>query len=371
MTGCFSAYIHIPFCKSKCKYCSFVSYPDISLKIQNGYVNALLKEIDYFYGEEILKTVYFGGGTPSLLAVDDLIRILNRLNYNADTEITIEINPETVDFQKLCALKHIGFNRISIGVQTFDDNILKQIGRIHCADRAKKTIENAFAAGFDNVSVDFIYGLPNQSLLAFVKDLESAAALGVTHISLYGLKIEEGCAFYKNIPQNIADDDMQADMFLAAIETLAQNGFEHYEISNFVKKSTTKSFESRHNLNYWNAEAYYGFGAAAHGYCKDKSLRYSNFSDINEYINNYTDKASRTILTKHQQLEETVFLGFRKSCGIDVFNINKKFNIDFEHLYADVIKKYLKSGHLLKTQNGYRLSDEGFLLSNIVLADFI
>ena len=371
MPGCFSAYIHIPFCKSKCKYCSFVSYPDTLQCVQKKYVDTLTKEIEYFYNGELLKTVYFGGGTPSLLEVDDLSRILHKFNYNDDTEITIEVNPETVDEKKLCALKKTGFNRVSIGVQTFDDAILKQIGRIHSSDRAKQTIESAVTAGFNNISADFIYGLPGQKIESFCKDLATAVSLGITHISLYGLKIEEGCAFYQNKPQNIADDDMQADMYLAAIDLLEKSGFVHYEISNFAQKSKNKIYESRHNMNYWNADAYYGFGAAAHGYFKEKSLRYSNFANLSDYMKNYKEKFAKTVLTPEQQLEETIFLGFRKSCGIDVKRINNEFNIDFTKKYKDVIEKYVKSGHLCITNDGYRLSDEGFLLSNIVLSDFL
>ena len=371
MSGCFSAYIHIPFCKSKCKYCSFVSYPDVLQTVQNEYIDALLKEIDYFYQGEILKTIYLGGGTPSLLDICDLSRILRRFKFNDDTEITIEINPETIDYKRIFALRQAGFNRVSIGIQAFDDTILKHIGRIHSSEKAKQAIENALAAGFSNVSADFIYGLPEQTLDSFVKDLKTAVSLGVSHISLYGLKIEEGCEYYIHRPQNIADDDTQADMYLAAIDLLEKSGFEHYEISNFAKKSKTKIYESKHNLNYWDAEAYYGFGAAAHGYFKDKALRYSNFSNLDEYIHNYKRKASQVVLTKQQQLEEKIFLGFRKGCGIDVAGINAEFNINFDELYSDVIKKYKETSYLLSTEHGYRLSDEGFLLSNMILADFM
>ncbi len=371
MPQCFSAYIHIPFCKSKCKYCSFVSYPQIPLTEQRAYVDTLLKEIDCFYQKETLKTIYFGGGTPSLLEVEDLSRILNRLNFDDNTEITIEINPETVDYKKLCDLKLAGFNRISTGVQTFDDNILKATGRIHTSLKAVETVNNAFEAGFDNVSVDFIYGLPEQNLEGFCEDLKKAIQLGAGHISLYGLKIEEGCFFYKNRPQNIADDDLQADMYLAAADLLKKSDFEHYEISNFAKKSGQTCFCSKHNLNYWNAQSYYGFGAAAHGYFKDRALRYANFAGLKDYMTNYRKKAAQTTLNKQQQHEEKIFLGLRKGCGIDVEEINNEFNIDFDKKYKNIIEKYTQTAHLLKTDKGYRFSEEGFLLSNIILADFM
>ena len=371
MPQCFSAYIHIPFCKSKCNYCSFVSFANTKISTQKAYLQTLLEEIKFFYRKETLKTVYFGGGTPSLLDCGDLKTVLDSFCVDKNTEITIEINPETVDYQKLCDLRKAGFNRLSIGVQTFNDDILKNIGRIHSGKKAEETIKNAFDSGFENISADFIYGLPNQSLQVFCEDLNTALNLGVTHISLYGLKIEEGCAFYLNKPSNIADDDLQADMYLAAIELLEKSGFDHYEISNFAKKSNTRNFESKHNINYWNCGAYYGFGAAAHGYKKDGALRYANFSSLENYMADYRHRESQTILTKQQQLEESVFLGFRKGCGIDIERINQDFDIDFEKIYNRQLKKYLDSGHILKTQNGYKLSNEGFLLSNLILSDFI
>ena len=371
MSKCYSAYIHIPFCKSKCKYCSFVSYPKIPQAEQSAYIDTLLKEIDYFYQNENLKTVYFGGGTPSILGISDLSRILGRLNFDKNAEITIEINPETVDYKKLYEIRQAGFNRVSIGVQTFDDEILKTIGRIHSSQKAVETVDNAFKSGFDNISVDFIYGLPDQTIESFCVDLKKALQLGVTHISLYGLKIEDGCFFYHHRPQNIADDDTQADMYLAAIEVLEKSGFEHYEISNFAKKSDKTNFYSKHNLNYWDAESYYGFGAAAHGYIKDKALRYANFADLKTYMSDFGNKESQVNLTKGQLLEEKIFLGLRKCCGIDVSKINSEFDIDFEVKYKNIIKKYTGSSLLLKTLKGYRLSDTGFLLSNFILADFI
>lgn len=364
-----SAYIHIPFCKSKCKYCSFVSYFGCKESEQSDYVDTLLNEIDEFYKNEQLKTLYFGGGTPSLLSVDKLSLILNKFKFNSDTEVTIEVNPETVDLEKFVNLKKVGFNRVSIGVQSFDDFILKSIGRIHTSEKAVKAVEMAQRAGFNNISVDFIYGLPNQSLKSFCDDLQKAVKLGVNHISLYGLKIEEGCYFYNNFPTDIADDDLQADMYLAAINLLENLGFFQYEISNFCQQG----YESKHNLNYWNDETYYGFGAGAHGYCvdNDEYIRYANYSELKEYKNNYKEKAEQSILTKQMRLEESVFLGFRRANGIDLEEINKKFSIDFDNKFALIIKKYLDSGHIIKTDCGYKFSPNGFLLSNIILADFV
>ena len=369
-----SVYIHIPFCKKKCNYCTFVSYPNLDLR--SKYIEALLTEIKTNYNEEELKTIYFGGGTPSLFEVEYLKRILNALSFPLAsgrgvrsegtilTEITLEINPETVDEKYLSELKKIGINRLSIGVQEFNDGILKSIGRIHNSKKAINTIKTAQKVGFKNINIDLIYGLPNQTMANFEYSLKKAFELGIQHISLYGLKIEEGCYFYKNYPKNLPDDDMQAQFYLKAIEMCAKNGFEQYEISNFA----LKGFESKHNLNYWNNENYYGFGCSASGY--EGNVRYYNEVDLQKYIENPLKKLHQDILTPKQQLEEEIFLGFRKFEGIDIEQINERYSIDFEKKYKKPLKKYLGT-HILKTPKGYRLSTEGFLVSNVVLAEFL
>lgn len=358
-----NAYIHIPFCKSKCKYCSFVSYPSLDLKGQ--YLEALQKEIIYHYKDEPLKTLYIGGGTPSVLEVFEIEAIARNFNFEKDYEFTVELNPETLTDEYFLGLIQAGVNRLSFGCQTFDDNILKLIGRRHDSNQVRNAVKLAKDNGFENISLDFIYGLPNQTVDDFEKDLIEAVRLGVKHISLYGLKIDEGCYFYSNPPKNLPNNDIQADMYLKAIETLTANGFQHYEISNFSQKG----FESRHNLNYWDNNTYYGFGIAAHGYVD--GVRYSNYEDFESYfkfphIHNLTHRPD-----KGEQLEEEIFLGFRKMNGLNVDAINQKFGVDFEKKYSDILAKYLESKHILKTENGYRLSDSGILVSNIILADFI
>ena len=360
-----SAYIHIPFCKSKCKYCSFVSYAGCNEAKKKRYVETLLKEISFFYKKEPLKTLYIGGGTPTLLESPDIKRVLDCFEFLPDAEITVETNPETIDYDYLCDLKKSGVNRLSIGVQSFDDRILKTIGRIHSSKKAIETVDTAKAAGFSNISLDFIYGLPFQSIDGFADDLAKAVELGVSHISLYGLKIEKGCAFYTNPPKNIADEDLQADMYLAAIDVLSKAEFLHYEISNFCKDGKI----SYHNTNYWKAQEYYGFGAAAHGYTE--GVRYSNFCSLEEYLKKYKQKEQSRKLTEKEKLEEKIFLGFRLKKGINVSQLNKDFCIDFETKYEKILKKYQNTGHIVKTENGYALTDTGFLLSNIVLSDFL
>ncbi len=356
-------YIHIPFCRQKCYYCSFISYTDLNLI--PDYVSSLCTEIKELYKQEKAQTIYFGGGTPSLLEIKQFKRIINSFNYNDFTEITVEINPETVNRKYLTDLFKLGVNRISIGCQTFDNNILKIIGRKHSSQQVKDCIKFAKEAGLKNISLDFIYGLPSQTMQKFAEDLHTALNLGIQHISLYGLKIDEGCYFCKQTPENIPDNDSQADMYLKAIEIMTQNNFNHYEISNFA----LEGFESRHNLNYWNNNTYYGFGVAAHGYID--GIRYSNETDLIQYINNPINNKEEHILSAQDKLEEEIFLGFRRMQGIDINLINSKYNINFQTQYKSIIDKYLLSEHIIKTKNGYKLSDKGILVSNIILADFL
>lgn len=353
-----NVYIHIPFCKSKCKYCSFVSYPRLDIK--EKYLEALTKEIQTRYMGETLETLYFGGGTPSTLTPDELNNLISLFNIDKNTEITAELNPETVTFEYL---KQIKVNRLSFGCQTFDDKILKLIGRRHNAKDVENAVKSAQKAGFDNISLDFIYGLPEQTIEGFKHDLEHAVSLGIQHISLYGLKIDEDCYFYKNPPANLPDEDTQADMYLTAIKTL--KNFEHYEISNFSKKG----YNSRHNLNYWKNNSYYGFGIASHGY--ENRTRYFNTSDLDEYINNPALHKSEHKLTPQEQLEEEIFLGFRKMEGINIEKINKKFNIDFRKKYANTIDKYISYKYLSETNTGFKLTTEGILISNVILSEFL
>lgn len=356
-----SAYIHIPFCLSKCKYCSFISFANIEKKI--GYLYSLLKEIDYYYGHEKLKTLYIGGGTPSLMSVEELKKILGKFSFAENPEITMEVNPDSVDEEYLQELRNIGFNRLSVGGQTFDEKLLLQIGRRHNAEQVFNTVENAKNAGFENISVDLIYGLPNQTLEMFKEDLNTVRNLPIQHVSLYGLKIEEGCYYFRNYPDNLPDDDTQADMYLEAINSLKE--FNHYEISNFAKSG----YESRHNLNYWQEGEYYGFGVASHGFID--GIRYSNFRTIEEYMEKPTSHEFGNFLTEKEMLEESIFLGFRIAEGIDEEKINMRFNINFSEKYKDIIEKYVLTKHLIRTKKGYRLSNEGFLVSNVILSEFI
>lgn len=353
-----SAYIHIPFCKSKCKYCSFVSYTGIE---PNNYFEFLLADINANYQGESLNTLYFGGGTPSLIEISQIEKVVSKFNFAKDCEITFEMNPDDAKFDYLKDLRSLGINRISMGSQTFNDEILKLIGRRHTSSDTIKAVDTAHKAGFENISLDLIYGLLEVNIK---NDLNIISTLDLQHISTYGLKIEEGSYFYKHLPQNLPDDDMQADMYLVINEYLEQKGYYRYEISNFAKKG----YESRHNLNYWNNAEYYGFGAAAHGYVN--GIRYSKPEKLKEYSENPTSFASQHPVTKNEKLEEEIFLGFRKSEGINVDKINTEFEIDFDKEYKSILDKYLPH-YIEKTSNGYKLTLDGVLLSNNILADFI
>lgn len=329
-------------------------------------MKALAKEILHFYKNEPLKTLYFGGGTPSVLEIEELYNLLRVFKFSKDAEITMELNPDDVDYSYMRRLFDLGINRISFGCQSFDDNILKSINRRHNSEQVQEAVRIAQRVGFKNISLDFIYGLPNQTLKMFNSDLKKAVSLGVQHISLYGLKIEEGCYFYKNMPENLPDEDLQADMYLSAIELLKGKGFEHYEVSNF----SIPNYNSNHNLTYWNNEEYYGFGVSAHGYVN--GVRYGNAQTLEKYIENPFEHIEEKFLSIQEKLEEEIFLGLRKiSKGINVFEINSKFGINFDEKYSKVLEKYISLNLLEKTSEGYRFTPNGVLVSNVVLADFL
>ncbi len=357
------AYIHIPFCIRKCRYCNFVSGADIQLK--DEYINSLTYQIKKQYKNEELKTLYIGGGTPSLLETKNIEGLISLFKISSNAEITLEVNPETVDENKFKLFKQLGINRISLGVQTFNGKILNKIGRLHDEKTIYKALNNLKNAGFSNISIDLIYGLPNQNLSDVKNDIKKALELDITHISTYGLKIEKNSYFGKNLPNNLPDDTMQETMFLYICEALEKNSFKHYEISNFAKLG----YASRHNLCYWQNKNYYGFGVNASGYIGD--IRYKNQSDLKKYILNPLDREEETVLTAKEKLEEEIILALRLNNGINIDNINKKYNIDFEKKYSVILNNYKKL-NLLTAENGtVKLTKKGILLSNEVMCEFI
>lgn len=366
-----SLYIHIPFCKEKCYYCSFVSLVDKN-NCKDVYINALSKEISTVletYRGINLNSIYIGGGTPSLLKLQQIENIIKSIykysKINDLTEITIEVNPGTVDFSYLKGLKELGINRLSIGIQSFNDEILKRINRIHNAEEAVITVETARKAGFDNISIDLIHGLPGQTMEIWKNTLNQALKLDIEHISTYGLKIEEGTVFGKKPPQNLPDEELGFQMYIKTAGILEENSFIHYEISNYAKAG----HESKHNLAYWKNEEYFGFGLGAHGYIN--GYRYSNTAKLNDYIENSVTRAETHQVSFKEEIEEAIFLGLRLMEGINLDKFRQEYGFDLYKEFRQVIDKYINY-EFMQIKEGYlRLTLNGILVSNSILADFL
>ena len=369
-----SAYVHIPFCLRKCNYCAFYSKVG-GADEQENYIRAMEKEISRRANGETIGTIYFGGGTPTTLGLTRLEKILDSLQKNfsltSDAEITVEANPCTLDEDFLCDLKNLGFNRLSLGVQSFDDDLLKILGRLHDSRTALKIIELA-EKFFDNVSIDLMYALPTQTLEKLSRDLEILESLNVQHVSIYGLEVEEGTKFFELAEcgkLNLPDEDLTSDMYDLITEKISSIGFNRYEISNFAKKN----FESRHNLGYWTGRKYFGFGAAAHSY--DKILRTSNIPDVDEYIKKISVGEKifeiEEVMTRRAEMEEFCFLGLRLTEGISAKTFQKIFGENIFDVYREVIKKNLSPGLLKISNDKIFLTPRGMKLANIVMSDFL
>lgn len=366
-------YIHIPFCRQKCLYCDFPSYAGKEELIYS-YVDALVKEIQY-YNEESFNTIFIGGGTPTYLPLEALMilcKSVNKLNIAADSEFTIECNPGTVDENKLRYLKSSGINRLSIGLQAWQNRLLKNLGRIHSQEEFLKSYEIARKAGFDNINIDIMFGLPGQSLSDLMETLKSVTSLAPEHLSCYSLIIEEGTPFgdrYKRGNLKLPDEDETTIMYEKAIEYLYSKGYMQYEISNFAKKG----FQCRHNLKYWNLDEYIGCGAAAHSYLNH--IRYNNKHQIKDYIYavNKGEKPVNEIHknTQEDEIEEFVFLGLRKSEGISENEFRDRFGMDINSIYGEIIDKYKKYNLIIKKNGQIFLSLKGIEISNTILSDFI
>ena len=371
-----SLYIHIPFCRRKCNYCSFVSYGGHEADIP-AYVASLKQELAFRAGGELIRSIYFGGGTPSLLSsarVDDILSTIRSLfAVNKDAEITIEANPGTVDARYLADIRAAGINRLSLGVQSFDDNELALLGRIHTAAEAREAVKLARNAGFANLNLDLIYGLPGQNLAGWQNTLKQAIGLSPEHISLYALTLEEDAPLFQTIGRGdlpALDTDLTADMYELAEDMLGKYGYRHYEISNWSKPG----FECRHNLVYWHNLPYIGAGVAAHS-CID-GRRLANTSDLDTYLNAF----SRNKPPMHEldeaigpelQLSETVILGLRLSEGIGTDYIKNHFGIDLFKRYGSEIEELSDLGLVECTDRCIRLTSRGRLLGNEVFWRFL
>lgn len=372
-----SIYIHIPFCKSKCYYCNFISYTNLNLI--DKYIKFLKKEIS-LYKEDLLnsniETIYIGGGTPSVLSAKQISKIIQEIKKYDKLEnlkeFTIEINPKTVNKKKLKEYKNLGINRLSIGLQSTDNEILKKIGRIHTFEIFKKKYKLARDLGFENISLDLMFGLPGQSIDIFKKTLKKVISLNPEHISAYSLKVEKGTKFYqlkKENKLNLPSEILDRKMYKSLINILENNNYNLYEISNFSKKG----YKSKHNLAYWYRNNYFGFGIAAHGFLDSK--RYGNFLDFENYFKSIKEGKkpikSIEILNKEEKIFEEIMLGLRLKEGININKLNKKYKIDFLDRYKKVIISLKKQGVIKLKKNRLFIKKEFFNVSNQIISEFI
>ena len=376
MMNDFEIYIHIPFCLRKCLYCDFLSFPCGDEK-KEEYAAALKKELAsrsrLFFGGTA-SSVFFGGGTPTVLKSTELCGILDcvRENYKlSDTcEITVECNPATSDAEYFRRLLSAGFNRLSIGVQSFDDKNLKTLGRLHSSDEAKRTIDEAFKAGFDNINIDLMSGLPGQTPQDWKKDLRTAAGTGVRHISAYSLIIEEGTWFHDNAGSlKLPTEDDERLMYDMTETVLEEYGLHRYEISNYASYGR----ECRHNTGYWTGVPYIGIGLGASSYYGER--RYENVKDIDSYIYRTNSNDDITICTETldeaSMISEFIILGLRMTKGISPEEFAIRFKKDLFDIYGAVIAKYLSGGFMQLDDGRLRFTRKGLSVSNTILTDFI
>lgn len=370
-------YIHIPFCEHKCGYCDFYSSTNLNV-FGDEFVKALCLEIEHSETQlDKFNTLFFGGGTPTLLSIEQFELIFsvlhNKFNFSSDTEITLEANPETVDFNYLKALRETGFNRISFGVQSFRANELKFMERIHSGEKAKTEIRNARKAGFDNISCDLIFGLPDQTLEEWKYNLDEAISLGTDHISAYSLIYEQNTRFGQLVKKNEIkpiSQDFDREIYEFTISHLKKNGFNQYETSNYSKSVSKRS---QHNLKYWKMDAYVGFGPSAHSF-DGNFKRHWNIRSTEKYIQkvnaNESTMINSEVLEKESHIFEWIMLGFRMNDGVSIVDFRRKFNLEFNEYYAESIKKYSSQGLLELTETHCRLTNEGLFYSDYISSNF-
>ena len=372
-----SLYIHIPFCAQKCLYCDFPSFARKD-HLRKAYIEALNKEIISLrekYNNLEINTIFIGGGTPSVLEADELECLLKevaKLNMAKDIEYSMECNPGNLTEEKLEVMKNYGVNRISIGLQAKQDNLLKGLGRIHNYKTFKENFLLAKKVGFNNINVDLMFGLPNQRLNEWEETLREIISLEPAHISAYSLIIEEGTAFYnlyENDKLKLPTEEEERKMYHLAKKILEENGFNQYEISNYDKEGK----ECRHNLAYWNMDNWIGVGSAAASYINGKRIK--NISSVEEYINSINEKgeAVEEIInnSKNDNMEEFMFMGLRKINGIDENEFKKRFSMNINDVYGEILNKYIDEGLLIRDSGRIFLSEKGIEISNIIMADFL
>ena len=368
-----SAYVHIPFCTQICYYCDF-SKVFIKNQPVDSYLEHLLEEFS-FYDIQKLRTLYIGGGTPTALSAPQLEVLLKGLTKNLDLsvleELTIEANPGDLDADKIAVLKNSAVNRVSLGVQTFDDKMLKKIGRSHLEKDIYENIDRLKLAGFDNISIDLIYALPDQTMDQVKENVAKAIGLDIPHMSLYSLILENHTVFMNRMRRGklpLPKEELEAEMFEYIIAELEKAGFEHYEISNFSKIG----FESRHNLMYWDNAEYYGIGAGASGYVN--GVRYKNHGPIRHYLSAVEEGNARITeeyLSQKEQMEEEMFLGLRKKSGVSMARFEEKFGRSFDELYGEIVRDLVQKGLMQIEGDRVRMTKRGLFLGDTVAERFI
>lgn len=366
-------YVHIPFCRSKCRYCDFASFAQVDSQKRRAYIKRLTDEILAYHGKvrSAVDTVFFGGGTPSLLTPDELEVIFEAVNKSfkvtEDAEITLEANPKTLTRDFIATAKKVGVNRMSLGLQSVHDNELKYLGRIHTYDDFLSSYDMILGGGIDNVNVDLMYGIPEQTKDSFMKTLHTVAALSPKHISAYGLIIEEGTPFFKmrdSLP--LPSEDDEADMYYMASEHLKASGYGHYEISNYAKPG----FESRHNLKYWHDDEYVGVGLSAHSYLG--STRYYNTSSFDEYLSSCGVKYEcKSELSKKDTEFEYAMMRLRLSEGFSLADYEDRFDHSFLDGRVALLDKFKRAGLINLDNDRISLTEEGFYLSNTLLSELL
>ena len=366
-------YIHIPFCIRKCDYCDFLSGPS-GPEEQADYVQALLREIQAVEEGEgrSVSSIFIGGGTPSVLderLLGDILReIRNRFKMEEDAEITIEVNPGTANIGKLQAYREMGINRLSIGLQSPEDRELKILGRIHNYGQFLETYQEARTVGFDNINIDLMSAIPDQTYEGWVKNLRTVAELEPEHISAYSLIVEEGTPFAAR-KLNLPDEDTEYNLYEATAQILKEYGFEQYEISNYARKGR----ECRHNVGYWTRQDYLGFGLGASSlYGKE---RFANTADMKKYLENRKNpekiREKEPSLTREDEMAEFMFLGLRMTKGISKADFQRCFGCTIESVYGEVLEKYESMELLLEKDGRIFLSREGIHVSNSIMAEFL
>lgn len=378
MMGNIGLYIHIPFCRQKCLYCDFPSWAGQEDEMQ-GYVDALTKEIrnrSGEYSDRTVVSVFFGGGTPTTLSIPMLEQLMQALfeNWNIaeDAEITTEANPGTLDREMTDALKKMGFNRLSMGVQAWQNRLLKDLGRIHTIESFQENYKAVREAGFANVNTDLMFALPNQTMEDWQETVKNMIAMKPEHISAYSLILEEGTPFYDKYEKGElepAEEDLDREMYHWAVDYLAEMGYEQYEISNFAKKDR----QSRHNRIYWEAEEYLGMGLGSHSYMNGE--RFHNIYDLQEYIKADGDvsllKEDVEIITEEDALAEFMFLGLRLTEGVSFDRFRERFGQEMKNIYGRQIEELVKDGLLEEDEMGIRLTRRGVDISNFVFEKFL